>query len=399
MANELSPYYTQDISRSVPYQQYMRDISAIEERSADSINAANAANAAMVQSAINTQTSQILASNNELRQAMGESFNMVDNTLNWGFNAISNELGNMTHVMNMGFALTADAIGRMSNDVCARLDALTDIANNPRRTAARELYRNAFARYQRGFFEEALPDIAKAVKMETTDYLSWFLMGRIYAFGAGEFGNVINLDKAIAAYTNAAKYVSPDAARSDVAKGFAAEANLYLGLAQLPKSHELRRAGNAEEAAKWLTAAYNSFARSYKYSSRMLESLYNAARCKILLGESGVVLPWMKTLIEQDWPYYIKALADSDFAPIHGKLPVLVTKMRDEVYAQAAPVLRDIAGTWEQAKRDGLTEYFDRSDKARIEKCINEGCAQNLPYVDMRNRYAYLRELRGGNND
>jgi tetratricopeptide (TPR) repeat protein len=397
MANEL--YYTQDISQTLPYQQYMRDIAGIAEKITDRENAANAKNVAAVQSAITSQTYQVLASQNVLRQTMAEGLDAVNNNIDRSFSKISNELGTMTSAMSMGFALTVDAIGRMSNEVCARLDKLTDIAENRRRYDARELYRSAFSRYKDGYFEDALEDIVEAVKLEKTDYLSWFLMGRIYAFGVGEFGNVINLDKAIAAYKNAVFYAEGPAKRSEDAKGFAAEANLYLGLAQLPKSHELRRAGNAEEAAKWLAAAYNSFARSYKYSSRMLESLYNAARCKILLGESGVVLPWMKTLIEQDWPYYIKACADSDFAPIHGKLPVLVTKMRDEVYTQALPVLRDIAETYEQANREGLTAYIDYSDKEQIENCISEGIDPKLPYVDTRNRYKYLLELRGGNND
>jgi tetratricopeptide (TPR) repeat protein len=406
MANELSLYYTQDISQSLPYQQYMRGMSAIADKRAGSINAANAANAAMVQSAINTQTSQILASNNALRQAMGKGFNSVNNTLGRGFDSvnntldrgfgeISNQLGCMTHAINMGFAMTEAAIGRMSDAVCARLDALVSIASQPVRTEARHRYHIAFERYQNGYFPDALQAVTEALKLDDNDYLSWFLMGRIYAFGAGELSNVINLDKAIDAYKKAAYYVTGPAKRSEDAKPVAAEICFYLGLAQLPKSHELRRAGKTEEAAKLLADARASFEQSYRYSDRMLESLYNTVRCKVLQRDGNGILSAMKTLIEQDWPYYIKALADSDFAPIHGKVPVLVTKMRDEVYAQAAPVMRDIAGTWEQAKREGLLEYFDQSNKALIEDCISKGLDPNLPYVDMRNRYTYLQELRG----
>jgi tetratricopeptide (TPR) repeat protein len=302
----------------------------------------------------------------------------------------------MTSAMNMGFVITVDAIGRMSNEVCARLDEISDMIANPDRTRAREQYNIALGEYQKGIFSQAIRYTKEAVKILESDYLSWFLMGRTYAFGVSEFDNVINLDEAIAAYTKAARYAKATLKVSEDVKPFAAEANFYLGLAQYAKRNELRRAGNAEEAAKLLADARASFEQSYRYSDRMLESLYNTVRCKVLQGDGTGILSAMKTLIEQDWPYYIKALADSDFAPIHGKLPGLVTEMRDEVYAQAALVLRDITGTYEQAKRNGLAEYFDRSGKARIEKCINEGLAQNLPYVDMRNRYAYLRELRGG---
>ncbi|MDR1176055.1 MAG: hypothetical protein LBK83_11375 [Treponema sp.] len=73
--------------------------------------------------------------------------------------------------------------------------------------------------------------------MLTADYLSWFLEGKIYAFGAGEFSNVIDLDKSIAAYTNAAKHVSPDAEKSEEAKRLTAEIRFYLGLAQCAKSN------------------------------------------------------------------------------------------------------------------------------------------------------------------
>jgi tetratricopeptide (TPR) repeat protein len=176
-----------------------------------------------IQSAIDDQTYELVASQDAIRQTLGQGFDSVNNTLTWGFTGLANELGAMSSNMNMGFAVTEAAIGRMSKDVCDRLDAIGDMLNNPHRTAARELYRRALTNYRKGFYEEALPDITEAIEKDKTDYLSWLLEGQIHTFGAGETGSVIDLDKAIDAYTTAARYNKPDIAASEDAKRFASE--------------------------------------------------------------------------------------------------------------------------------------------------------------------------------
>jgi tetratricopeptide (TPR) repeat protein len=357
---------------------------------------------------------------------------VLNNTLEAGFGRITNQLGRMSAEMNMGFARTEAAIDRLSEEICKQLDRIANILETPRGTAARELYNNAFANYRKGFFVEALPDVQKAVEMLTADYLSWFLEGKIYAFGAGEFSNVIDLDKSIAAYTNAAKYISPDAEKSEEAKRLAAEIRFYLGLAQYAKSNELFRAGNQAESDALLSAARDSFMRSYQYSGLMLESCYNAARCKVLLGDIPGALVDLEAAIKGDALYCVKAEIESDFDAIRGDDHRLIEKMRIELYGEAAPVYKEITDGYELARQEDLTQYFEKTvqitqdvpadsnrsgitssgvagygisliSKATIplfEQSISEGFDKNLPYLDMRVRIppypALLNILRKG---
>jgi tetratricopeptide (TPR) repeat protein len=440
MANELviaDTYYNRTTAMGYGYRGFQENLvksqtgeitSAMRENSNREI-AATVASAGLVAesvrrmetgitTAIDGQTEVMQAGFDSVSNTLEAGFYSVGNTLEAGFERVTNQLGRMSVEMNMGFARTEAAIDRLSTKICARLDKIANILETPRGTAARELYNNAFANYRKGFYAEALPDVQKAVEMLTADYLSWFLEGKIYAFGAGEFSNVIDLDKSIAAYANAAKYISPDAEKSEDAKRLAAEIRFYLGLAQYAKSNESFRAGNQAESDTLLSAARDSFLRSYQYSDLMLEARYNVARCKALLGDISGALADLEVVISEDAVYCVKAEMESDFDVIRGDYHRLIEKMRDELYGEAAPVYKEITEGYELAKQEGLTHYFEKTvqitqdvpvnfDRSGItssgvagygielinnatiplfEQCISAGLEKSLPYLDMRVR-------------
>ena len=94
--------------------------------------------------------------------------------------------------------------------------------NNPLRVKAREHYNLALDNYNKGFFEEVIIDLEKAIEINKTDYFLWFLLGMTYFSGVSEFCCVIDLDKAIESYKTAAKYIKPDTEKSYNLREYAA---------------------------------------------------------------------------------------------------------------------------------------------------------------------------------
>ena len=156
---------------------------------------------------------------------------MLNQTFKQGFNSVNNTI-------NLGLGLVGNKIDVLSEEIYEKLDEIQEIVDNPRLTASRELYRQALISYKKGFYEEALEDCLGAVEKNKTDYISWYLLGLIYLFGAGENGNVINLDKAEEAFANAAKYIKPDIPESDEAQLMASEIFYHLGFTRLAKSND-----------------------------------------------------------------------------------------------------------------------------------------------------------------
>jgi tetratricopeptide (TPR) repeat protein len=372
MANELviaDTYYNRTTAMGFGYRGFQENLvktqtgeitATMRENSKREI-AATIASAGMVAESVRRMETGITT-------AIDGQTEVLSNTLEAGFGRVTDQLGRMSAEMNLGFARTEAAIDRLSDEICQRLDKIANILETPRGTAARELFNNAFTNYRKGFYEEALPDVQKAVELLTADYLSWFLEGNIYAFGAGEFSNVIDLDKAIAAYTSAAKYISPDAEKAEETKRLAAEIRFYLGLAQYARSNELFRAGNQADSDTLLSAARDSFLRSYQYSPLMLEARYNAARCKALLGDTPGALADLEAVIKEDPLYCVKAEIESDFDIIRGDYHRLIEKMRVELYGEAAPVYKEIADGYNLAKQEGLTRYFERTVSYNLAK-------------------------------
>jgi tetratricopeptide (TPR) repeat protein len=374
---------------------------------------------------------------------------MLNNTLEAGFSGLANQLGTMTASFNAGFDRVTGSIARMSADICGRLDAINDTLKNPLRTLARELYNRASVRYTRGLFEEALKDVKAAVEKDETDYLSWFLMGNVYLFGAGEFSNVIDLDQAIAALSNAAKYISPDvmpqeartkkirlalepglkdlnadnfknydsfsfqkgisessgvdwaeagsiwnACKGDkeeifrrligcnVSDRLAAEIYFYLGLAKYYKSNDLTIGKEEAEAKSVLQSALQTFTRSLDYSDRMLESRYDSARCKALLGDTEGAIKDLEEAIKGDRNYSLKVLADSDFDGISKDVNVLIVRLKNEAYYRAKPVFDKLRSRLDD------TLFLDGEFAAKVKKTSEERVPQtfgeDLPYFDIR---------------
>jgi len=109
-------YYNRDSSATADYQQYIKiqsesirtDIKHGAERTVDAIVRMQTG----VQTAINTQTTEIVASNEALKRTYQDGSNQLNHTLDMSFSGISNQLGHMTS------AFACDKFGCLFTKTC-----------------------------------------------------------------------------------------------------------------------------------------------------------------------------------------------------------------------------------------------------------------------------------------
>lgn len=265
-----------------------------------------------VTSAIQESTYALLASQSMLAENFKQGFNAVNNTLDFGFNLVGNK------------------IDVFSDKICTKLDEIHDILNNPRLTQSRELYREALRSYQKGYFEEALEDCKGAVEKNKTDFISWYLLGMIYLFGAGKFSNVIDLDKAEEALANAAKYIDSDIGQSEEANLFASEIYYYLGLTKLIKSNDYLIENKFDDSNLKLLEAEKASSTAYKLSNKNLVAKYEQAKELHFLGKDDESLNLLEELIKEEKNFAIKAINDKNFETLWSRVEAFIEKLRKE---------------------------------------------------------------------
>jgi len=348
-------YYDQTIAGQLSYQDYRQKVAMtqdITDSIASNTDRSIVANALFTES-INARImdAQIASTNamynntqdmigafysglSDVSNQLQDGFSGISNQLQSGFANVSRQIGVMGANMSMAFAALNTSVQESTRAICDRLDTMNNILNNPSLTKTRELYRRASVNYDKGFFEEARDDLLDALASNKTDYFSWFLLGKTYLFGAGEFSNVIDLDAAIDALKNTVKFITPDARKHEEARALAAEMYFYLGLAQQTKAMELH-AHNEADCRNYLEQASGSFSQSYNYSTQMLEARYNRARCKALLDDAQGAIEDLEASILQDRNYCIKICADNDFLCIREEFATLIKKLKNAVFIPA----------------------------------------------------------------
>lgn len=276
-----------------------------------------------IKESIEIAEKSIVATQIESTEALGRNMNAGFNDLsgklgviNNSLNAVSRQIGEMGVAMNMGFVRLDTTVQKSAIAICERLDCISDTLQNPSLTQAREYYVRALVNYKKGFYEEALEEVKECLKINKVDYISWFLMGKVYLFGLGEFSDVIDLDSAINAFTQAAKYITPDSRQFIEARLLASEILFYLALAIQNKAYNLLHYKNKDGTEKLLSEAAQRYSQAYTHSEKMLEALYNAARCYISIGNINDALECLKTIIRKDGSYKIKVARDPDFKEI-----------------------------------------------------------------------------------
>ena len=375
---ELAPvYYDSGIVGQLAYKDYQQKVAMtrdITDSIASNTNRSIAANAFFTESVKSRIIDAQIATTNALSNNTRDMMWAFDS----GISDVKRQVGAMGAQMSMGLAALNTAIQESSQAIYDRLDTMNDILNNPSLTKTRELFRRAQVNYNKGFYEEARDDLLEALASNKTDYISWFLLGKTYLFGASEFSNVIDLDAAVDALKNAVKFITPDAKANGDARVMAAEMCFYLGLAQQTRALDSLHTKNKADCQSYLEQADGSYSKSYDYSPEMLEARYNRARCKVLLGDVPGAIEDLEWLVLQDRNYCIKVCADNDFSGITEQFAALIKKLKNAAFISAKKdydsintllsELASLGGTTKVTVPSTFTEdtpYFDVLDYAK----------------------------------
>jgi tetratricopeptide (TPR) repeat protein len=303
---------------------------------------------------------------------------------------ITRQIGCMNASMSIELARLNSTAKESQKAICDKLDAITDILNNPNLVKSRELYNMASHNYDNGFYEEVLQDLQEAVKYNKTDYISWFLVGKTYLFGLNESNdsNVVDLYASVEALKKAVKYIKPIAKIRDEARVLAAEILFYLGLAQQSRANDaLHRSKEISEYHNCLAEAQASFSQSWDYSPEMLETRYNLARCKALLGDTQGAIQDLETIIPKDPEYCIKVPLESDFDSIKGLFGELLIRLKTNVYPAVKACFDSIEKNIKKIQDSHLPEFIQLL-KMYSSDTINE----NMPPFDiLEKRILYQR--------
>lgn len=295
---------------------------------------------------IRESTCAIIASQSILAESFKDSFDSVNNTLNIGFEMVAAGMGQL-----------ADSINAMSEAICNKLDEIHDIVNNPLLTASRELFRRASANFEKGYFEEALEDCKAAVEKNKTDYISWYLLGQIYLFGAGKFSNVIDLHKAEDAFLNAAKYIDSDLGKSKEADELGSQIYYHLGYTRLLLSNDLLVEEKTDESNKKLEEAQKASKNSSYLNNRNVKALYDNAKELHFLGKDKEAIEALKDVIRLEKNFALIAANDKNFESIWLDIEKAVLELRDELVQKCREKLRNIETKFAESIAESRSEY------------------------------------------
>ena len=257
---------------------------------------------------------------------------MLQETITQGFNAFCNAMG-------IGFDITNKNLA----EAVKKLDEIHDILNNPILTQSRELYRRAVDNYTRGLYEEALEDGLGAVEKNKTDFISWYLLGHIYLFGAGKFSNVINVDKAEEAFANAAKYIDYDLGKSEEANRLGSEIYYYLGYSRLIKSNDLLVENRNDESVKKLEEAVKASSESYRLSEKNLVAVYEQAKELHFLGRDDEALQIIENLIRIEKSYAYRVANDKNFESLWGQIEEIIKRLAVALTNEMIPSIEELS--------------------------------------------------------
>lgn len=301
-------------------------------------------------------TYSIVASQKILAEIYQQGFDSLNNTLNYGF-----------YYMSEGLSDINKSILAMNEAICNKLDEIHDIVNNPRLTAARELYRRASTNFEKGYYEEALEDCLQAVEKEKTDYISWYLLGNIYLYGAGKFSNVINLDKAEEAFINASKYIDADLKVNSEANELGSQIYFCLAQTRYFLSNDFFVEGNEDSADKKLEQAEQSNRTAVRLGPSNNEIQYAQAKYLHLLNKDDESLRILDKIIDNDKNIAVKAVNDESFKTIWSKIEELIEVKRKKLIEKFKTKVQELGDTIKN-KIDSLEKNQEEYDYL-ISKC------------------------------
>lgn len=188
------------------------------------------------------------------------------------------------------------------------LKRIVEILEAPLETQAKELRRRAEFAHRNGWVDEALADFLEAEKKNYADFTVHQSLGNIY-LGKN------NLTKAEEYYKKAAKYARPHSPY------YTSYALWHLGRVKYLQGETL--------------AAYEATKRATTLWPNLNQALYDHARYSALLGKEEEALANLRSAIQFDRNYALKALADEAFSKMIPALKTLLQTFKQEAKQRA----------------------------------------------------------------
>jgi len=183
------------------------------------------------------------------------------------------------------------------------LKRIIEILEAPLETKAKELRRRAEFAYRNGWVDEALADFLEAEKANYADFTVHQALGNIYLTK-----NL--LSKAEEYYKKAAKYARP-------------HSKYYTAYALWHLSHVKFLQGE-------INAAYEATKEAIQLEPRLIQAVYDHSRYCALLNKAQECLEHLKSAIEADRNYALKALTEEAFGNIRTEVNKLLESLRKE---------------------------------------------------------------------
>lgn len=303
----------------------------------------------LIYAEISGQTQEIVAGNDELTRTFGEGFDATNRTLEWGFSQIAEGLSEISSAIedlradfNYSIGLVIEQMqiqNKLINKVIEKLDAIHKTLESPLLTQAREFYRIALERLQRGLIDKALEAFLKAEEKNDADFFTEFQLGKLYLYGIDEDDNVIDLQKALEHLRLAVRYGKGELKVLPEFNRWAAEACFHGAIACYVSVNEPEIKENPAKVKKLLEEARNFARESIEIYPQISEAYYHYAKFSALLGDAEDTVSNLEKVILMDRRYCIKAEIDKDFDAVRPKVIELYEKLRKDSEIKARDLL------------------------------------------------------------
>lgn len=148
-----------------------------------------------VQNAINNM-------HNALQYSLAEGFSGVVNTINrWGVVLAIEQYALLEQTIQ---------INKQLSKISQQLAAIHHTLQTPHQTKVIEFRNIGLERLERGLFAEALESFKEAEKLDHTDFITTYNEGKIYFYGDGSSGDLIDLEQAGKYFKDTMKYLSAE---------------------------------------------------------------------------------------------------------------------------------------------------------------------------------------------
>lgn len=309
-----------------------------------------------IEAQVSKQTKDIIASNEQLANVFGESFNSLSEKMEWGLSQIdyalqdvSSEVASLHSDFNYNMGLLIDEArinNKLFNDLISKLDVIHKTLESPTLTQAREYYNIGCERLSKGLLDKALEAFLESQKKNDTDFFTQFHIGKLYLYGIDDDDNVVNLEEAKKHLLLAARYAKAELSVDQNFARFAAEALLHASISVYARLGNEDVKNDVEKTSNLLLEAKKLTSDAIKICKDIPESFYHLAKYTSLLGDPESSIQNLETAIITDRNYAVKVDIDKAFDPVKPYVNKLLLRLKESKQNECQDILNQVVNKW-----------------------------------------------------